>query len=264
MYKIGVIGKGFVGGAIVNSLKKKKIKDIIVYDKYKDNGIGDKKNYLDTDFLFICVPTNYEDSIKSFDLINIEEHLIYLNENKYKNPVIIKSTLEPESCNNFKKKYNLNIVYNPEFLSEKTADYDFHNQKHIILGGDKKYVDQIEEFYNRYYPEAIISKMSLVESECVKIFCNSFYAVKIQFFNELYSLCDNCDNCDFNKIKKAMILNGWINPMHTNVPGSDGKLSYGGKCFPKDTNTLNEYLKRKNLNHKVLESVILERNIMRK
>ena len=60
-----------------------------------------------------------------------------------------------------------------------------------------------------------------------------------------------------------MLKNKWINPMHTNVPGVDGKLSYGGYCFPKDTNALLNHMKREGTHCKVLEATIIERNIMR-
>jgi UDP-glucose 6-dehydrogenase len=75
----------------------------------------------------------------------------------------------------------------------------------------------------------------------MKIFCNCFYATKIQFFTEIYLLCEKT-GCDYNVVKNMMLGNGWINPMHTNVPGNDGNISYGGYCFPKDTNALNEYM----------------------
>ena len=60
-----------------------------------------------------------------------------------------------------------------------------------------------------------------------------------------------------------MLKNNWINPMHTQVPGTDGQLSYGGMCFPKDTNALNQYMKRKNSPNAVLNATIEERNILR-
>jgi len=101
------------------------------------------------------------------------------------------------------------------------------------------------------------------ESESMKIFLNCFYSVKIQFFNELFLLCNN-NGTDYNIVKNLMLKNGWINPMHTNVPGNDGQLSYGGFCFPKDTNALLSYMKKNDVAHKVLEATIDERNIMRK
>lgn len=96
----------------------------------------------------------------------------------------------------------------------------------------------------------------------MKIFCNCFYATKIQFFTEIFLLCQKT-GCNFDLVKNMMIGNGWINPMHTNVPGNDGNISYGGYCFPKDTNALNEYMERMDSPHSVLDAVIKERNTMR-
>jgi UDP-glucose 6-dehydrogenase len=70
--------------------------------------------------------------------------------------------------------------------------------------------------------------------------------------------------CDYNRVKELMLKNGWINPMHTDVPGPDGELSYGGLCFPKDTNALNQFMKNKGVPNKVLKATIKERNEMRK
>ena len=96
----------------------------------------------------------------------------------------------------------------------------------------------------------------------MKLSVNSFYAVKIQFFNEIYLLCDNLD-ISYNVVKNTMLKNNWISKMHTNVPGTDGKLSYGGMCFPKDTNALNEYLSYKQISNKIIDATIKERNKMR-
>lgn len=97
-------------------------------------------------------------------------------------------------------------------------------------------------------PNAEISLVDSKESEA-----------KIQIFNELYLLCRNID-CNYDLIKNIMLKNGWINPMHTNVPGKYGSLSYGGRCFSKDTNALLSFMKINNSKIKVLEAVITERN----
>jgi UDPglucose 6-dehydrogenase len=96
----------------------------------------------------------------------------------------------------------------------------------------------------------------------MKIFCNCFYSVKIQFFNELYATCQK-NGSDYNKVREMMLKNKWIHPMHTTVPGPDGNLSYGGLCFPKDTNALNHYMIRNGIPNKVLNATIEERNEMR-
>ena len=80
--------------------------------------------------------------------------------------------------------------------------------------------------------------------------------------NEFYLLCQKMD-IDYDTVKNMMLKNGWINPNHTNVPGPDGQLSYGGLCFPKDTNALCEMMKKKNVPNSVLSATIQERNSMR-
>ena len=96
----------------------------------------------------------------------------------------------------------------------------------------------------------------------MKIYLNCFYSVKIQFFNELYLLCQKTET-NYNNIVDLMLKNNWINPMHTKVPGTDGKLSYGGYCFPKDTNALLQFMKTMDSPCKVLEATVDERNEMR-
>ena len=161
----------------------------------------------------------------------------------------------------------LNFIHNPEFLTAITAAEDFHNQKHIVLGKSEKITDKdmdiIVNFYKEYYPDAEISLCTCLESESMKIYTNCFYSVKVQFFNELYALCQKTGS-DYDIVKKLMLKNGWINPMHTNVPGTDGQLSYGGYCFPKDTNALLEFMKKQESPCEVLEATISERNKMRK
>jgi UDP-glucose 6-dehydrogenase len=96
----------------------------------------------------------------------------------------------------------------------------------------------------------------------MKLGVNNFYAVKIQFFNEIYLLSKKLD-ISFDIVRDTMIKNNWINPMHTIVPGNDGKLSYGGECFPKDTNALNQFMIKNNIPNGVLNSTINERNLFR-
>ena len=262
---ISIIGLGFVGSAILYSFEKKNIKNLYVYDKYKK--LGNLEECLKSDVIFLALPTPYDDKLKEFNKKEIENICNYLNENNYNKLVIIKSTVEPETTDYLSNKYkNLNLIHNPEFLSAKTAKDDFHNQTHIVLGKSKNcdinLYNNLINFYKEHYPIAQISECSSVESESMKLFCNSYYSVKIQFFNELYLLC-NKNNTNFEKIKQMMFKNKWINIMHTEVPGQDGKLSYGGACFPKDTNALNMYMKKYNVLNNVLNATIIERNILR-
>lgn len=263
---VGIIGLGFVGGAIYKSFNEKLIK-VVGYDNNINIKCNSFEECLSSDILFLCLPTQFDENTKSYDKSIIVNVLNDLDKNNYNGLVVIKSTVEPTTTDNLQEKNpKLKLFHNPEFLSAKTAYEDFHHQSHIVLGKSDKCSHSdlllLEEFYHNYYPDAKISLCSATESESMKIYLNCFYSVKIQFFNELYLLC-NKTKTNYNNVLDLMLKNNWINPMHTKVPGNDGKLSYGGYCFPKDTNALLHFMKSMDSPCKVLEASIKERNTMR-
>lgn len=264
--KIGIIGLGFVGSAMMQSFTLNGCNIYAAYDKYKNGGIGNLNDLLECDIIFSALPTIYKESIEQYDKEPLEETLLFLKNQKFEGIFVCKSTVEPGTSNYLANKYGIKIIHNPEFLTARTAFDDFHNQTHIVLGTTSlvksEDIDKLANFYKFYYNKSEISISTSEESESMKIFCNCFYSVKIQFFNELYVTCQK-NGSDYNKVREMMLKNNWINPMHTNVPGPDGKMSYGGLCFPKDTNALNHYMKRNGLPNKVLNATIEERNEMR-
>lgn len=264
MITIGIAGVGFVGNAVKSFFEK--YENIIAYDKYKE--LNTKEDILKSDILFLCLPTLFNENINEYEKSEIYEVCDFLNLNKYKGTVILKSTVEPETTAKVSEKYNnLKILHNPEFLTARTAVEDFANQKHIVIGKGPNCNDDdvklLEDIYRKYFPEAEISCCSSIESESMKIMCNSFYASKIMLFNEYYLLSKK-NGSDFYKIKRLMLKNGWINPMHTDVPGPDGLLAYGGACFPKDTQALNKYMESYQSENMVLSRVIDECKVLRK
>lgn len=264
--EVGVIGYGFVGEALVESFRSKG-KEVLLYDKYKN--LGTISEIMQTSITFLCLPTPFIDGY-GFNLSAIKETLQYLSSERYEGLVVIKSTTEPGVTRRLSESYNLNIVHNPEFLTARTAFKDFDEQAHIVIGrcselrtsNDWCYM-RLLSLYQQLYPNASISQCSSEESESMKLFCNSFYAVKVQMFNEFFLSCQRT-GANFETVKGMMIENGWINEMHTMVPGPDGELSYGGACFGKDTNALNQFMKRTGTPNGVLKATIKERNKMRK
>ena len=287
-YSIGIIGIGILGTALKETFSSSKfcnisnisnISNVICYDKYKNIGT----NILDMngcDIIFLCLPTEYDEYKKEYNKQEIYNVIEELASYKYKGIIIIKSTVEPETTvklANMYKSLPLHIIHNPEFLSAKTATEDFKNQKQIILGiphynpqepkkntssNMSKLINYLETFFSICFPLSKISICSSTESESIKLFCNSFYATKVQYFTEIKLLCDKLE-IDYNNVKNLMLLNGWINPMHTDIPGHDGQISFGGKCFPKDIKALNQVFKNLEVPNRVLESVITENSIMR-
>lgn len=257
--RIGIIGYGFVGQAIAHSFK-----ECFIYDKFKSE-FDDPTAVLSADIVFVCVPTlnNPEDNMK-YDLAPLHDVSGLLQKGGFKGTVVIKSTILPGTTLELAQKYGLDFLHNPEFLSAKTACQDFLEQKHIVIGhtGNLDSANGLKSFYQSRFPEAKISLCSSVESETMKLCCNTFYASKVQLFTEFKLMCD-ANGANFNHVRDMMLQNGWINPMHTQVPGSDGQLSYGGACFPKDSIALNAYLDQLNSPHDVISAMINERAVMR-
>lgn len=262
--KIGIAGIGVVGSAILKSFQNKNV-NVIGYDKFKN--LGSIYDLLTTDIIFLCLPTPYTDYMKQYDKSSIHDVCKKLANNDYKGLVVLKSTVEPQTTEKLSKQYNLNMCHNPEFLTARSAFEDFENQDHIIIGKTSTlhpaFIDELTIFYKKHYPNAMISLCTSNESELMKLGVNNFYAVKVQFFNELYLVAQKQNHTDYNVVKDLMLKNNWIHPMHTNVPGPDGQLSYGGMCFPKDTNALLQYLIKMDSPHCVIEGTINERNSIR-
>ena len=261
---IGIAGIGVLGMAISNVFEgfndnENKL-TIVKYDKYKK--IGEIEELLQTDVLFLCLPTELDVNTGTYNMTEIEGMCEYLDANKYRGIVVLKSTVLPYTTENLSYAYSrLLLVHNPEFLSERTAEQDFKNQKHIVLGvldTTPQYTSEcLIKLFKKYFPNAELSVCMSYESESMKIFCNTFYAVKVHFMTELKLLCDSM-NMNYSKIKELMIKNGWINPMHTESPGHDGILSYGGRCLPKDSTALLKLMQKYKSPHKVLDATVRE------
>lgn len=233
--KIGICGLGFVGEALRKSLMMKGV-ETIAYDKYKRVETGGHLSeikieaLLDSEIIFLCLPSLFIEGY-GYDLTAIQETCRILSKLKYKGLVVLKSTVEPGTTKNLKETFKLNMAYNPEFLTARTAFDDLHNQKHIVIGFDNEEPQKLIELFSKYYPDAIISKGLTAEAESMKLFCNCFYAMKVQIFTEYFLMCQKL-GLDFETIKEMMFKNGWVGETHTNIPGPDTKLSYGGACVP--------------------------------
>ena len=263
-FKVGIIGIGFVGGAIYKSFLKKNI-NVVAYDKYKD--LNTFEDCLQTDMLFLALPTLFNDERNEYDLDIIMEVCKNLNKSNYKNLIIIKSTVAPLTIQLLSKTYpQLQFCHNPEFLKAATAFEDFYNQTHIVLGKHKSCeessLNMLINFYTLYWPNANLSICNSEESESMKLIANSFYASKIQLFNEYYLLCNKL-NINFEAVKILMLKNNRIHESDTMVPGPDGELGYGGACFPKDTKALLSTMQKAGTSNIVLDAVIKERDTLR-
>jgi len=236
--KIGIIGLGFVGGACKDFFSN--YNKVYTYDIKVPSNCNNTKELIEkSDIIFICVPTPMKKN-GSTDLTTIYNIFSEINnlanlKNKY---FCIKSTVPIGTCDDLSKKFNkCNIVFNPEFLTERNALNDFKNQNRIILGGHKKSFKIISDFYDSIFSNIPIVKTDYKTAEYVKYLTNSFLATKVSFANEMESLCFEL-NIDYSEVVRISTLDPRLGKTHWKVPGIDGKKGYGGSCFPKDIASL--------------------------
>jgi len=272
---VGIVGIGVVGTAMFKSFRLCGI-NCIYYDKYAAPFLNVYMSSLSSmceqcSIIFLALPsplTAHSQDGDIYDISSIHETLRFLEDHSYDGLVVLKSTLLPRTTFDLSLRYpSIHLIHNPEFLSAKTALQDFHNQTHTLIGltntCTEEDINMITTFYSSFYPEMDLYFYTSTETECIKLFCNSFYATKIQFMNELYAYTMKRD-MNFDRIRDGMLRQGWIHPMHTNVPGHDGKISFGGACLPKDTEALYRDMERLGLPHQVIRAVCCERDDMRK
>lgn len=256
MTRVGVIGIGVVGSAVSHTFINLGI-HVCPYDRYKN--IGTFESTLDTDILFLCLPTLIDGDTKKYDMSAIEEVCGKLSD--YKGLVVLKSTVETGMTQDLGKRYGLRIIHNPEFLNARTSHMDFELQDHIVLGFNdstsKIENDVLINFYKKYFPDAEMSTMTSDESETMKLFCNTFYAVKVQVFSEFYLYCKKV-GLNYKTVLRSMMMNELISPEHTDIPGEDKKLSFGGACLPKDITATNTLFKEKGVDGAVIDACVVE------
>ena len=231
--KIGIIGYGVVGKAADNTFSK--VYTTVKYDKYLD--LDSFSSLLDCHFVFVTVPTPFDCKKNKVDLEAVNESLEKLNKFKFANIVIIKSTIPPGSCYNFSSKYNLKIVFNPEFLRESTTpNEDFENQDTIVIGTESRdSFGLVEKMYKAVtVSHAKFYHTSASEAEMIKTAQNTMLASRVALANMIYDACEK-NNIDYQKVRQ-IAFNEFdiLGPHMTQVPGPDGNRGFGGKCLPKD------------------------------
>ena len=234
--KIGIVGQGFVGTAVKEGLKD--YFDIETFDIVKDSSCDSLYELSNlSDVVFVCLPTPMESS-GDCHLDIVENALLGLNTMKKCKTIVVKSTIPPGTTKKWNEKFkNLQIVFNPEFLTEANSINDFKNQTRIIIGGPKKASSKVRRIFTKAFPKVKIIKTDSTYAEMVKYVTNSFLATKVSFANEMYQICEKLD-IDYDKVVEYAVRDERIGTSHLNVPGPDGDFGFGGHCFPKDLNAL--------------------------
>lgn len=232
MKNIAIIGTGMVGGALDRYFQTQNVKAGL-YDPPK--GLNDLSVLASADVIFVAVPTPYYLDGSGFDdsfLRSAVESIPVPGKT-----VVLKSTILPGTTEKFQKAYPLHrFLFNPEFLTETTADRDMQHPNRQLVGYlPESRVDA--ELIMGLLPRAAFEKvLPATEAEFVKYFGNAFYALKVAYANQMYDLA-NTLGLDYELIKDCAKAEPWMGSHHWEILHK-GYRGYGGKCLPKDTRAI--------------------------
>jgi len=255
--RLGIIGAGFVGGSVIEGFDTDTVNQFVVDPKYNDNTIDDLVKF-DPPLLFVCVPTPDTES-GDVDVSVVRQVCSDLYDRKYKGVVVIKSTITPKHLTKIKKDFSLNLVYNPEFLTEANAHADFINPNMQVLGGSWKYCDKVEKAYARHSKVKTVPtfKVDIITASLIKYTINSWLATKVIFMNDLHNLfTQSGSNSSWEQFTEILQTDPRIGKTHMQVPGPDGSFGFGGHCFPKDTKALLHYANKLQADLGVLKTAV--------
>ena len=231
---VGIVGNGYVGKAMVNFFGdhyKVKVHDPAYEDSCSKSEINE------CDLALVCVPTPMNGG-GSCDTSIVEEVFEWL-----KAPlIIIKSTVPVGTTDFLARKHGRNVVFSPEYCGESTywSPYEFHTDvketPFFTFGGEKEATSKAIDFYLPVVgPVKKYNQTTAKAAEMAKYMENSFYATKIAFCNEMYSICESM-GIDWHETREAWLSDPRIHPMHTAV--FKDRRGFGGKCLPKDLNAV--------------------------
>ena len=260
--KIAVAGTGYVGLSLslylsqkhlvyaydineqrIDMINKRKsyFKDeyIEMFFKKENNNLQGttdyKKAFIDAEYIIICTPTNYDEKTNFFDTSSVEDVIKKAKEINNNATIIIKSTIPIGFTDKVREKYNKNnIIFSPEFLREGKALHDCFYPSRIVVGDNTEEAIKFGEIMKELVmlDDVKVTYTNSKEAESIKLFANTYLALRVAFFNELDTFCE------LSGIRTEKVIEGICNDPRIGNYYNNPSFGYGGYCLPKDTKQL--------------------------
>lgn len=253
--RIGIAGVGVVGNACKVGMERCGY-DVTVHDTRLGTNLSD---LLDREVVYVCVPTPSTES-GDCDTSIVESVVAELYDLGYAGITAIKSTVSPGTTQSLISRYDDRIVFVPEFLKERSAEYDFvFGQRLLLVGTDNiNWYHAIVRSHGSLPRESM--RVSPVEAELMKYYHNTFNALRVVFANVYYELCQ-LHGADYRAVKEAFLRNGDMPDEYLDV--SEHLRGYGGVCLPKDVRAMRELCRRMGLGFHLFDVIDSENSMFR-
>jgi UDPglucose 6-dehydrogenase len=248
--KIGIIGAGFVGGAIKNAYDTFGV-PVLVLDPAK-GFVASWEELRTCDGVYVCVPSPTSETGEC-DTSILEE--VLQNLAGMEGVIISKVTAPPGVYSKLQVIYP-NLVHAPEFLVAATANEDYITGYFAFIGGSEEYCQRAEAIIRASQPSLRdVTYCTIAEASLAKYTINSFLATKVVFMNQIYDLAQQL-GVNYQAMTNMIQSDKRFGSSHLRVPGPDGSRGFAGACFPKDTQALIFEAERAGLDFSLLKSAV--------
>lgn len=254
--RIGIVGLGVVGSACKAGMERCGY-DVVVHDTRLDG--TSLADLLDRELIYVCVPTP-STATGVCDTGIVESVIGELYGLGYRGITAIKSTVTPGTTQRLIGTYDDRIVFVPEFLKERSAEYDFVFGQRLLLVG----TDNINWYHAVVRSHGDLPKQVMrvrpAEAELMKYYHNTFNALRVVFANVYYELCQ-LHGADYSVVKDAFLRNGNMPDEYLDV--SEHLRGYGGVCLPKDVIAMRELCRSMGLDYQLFDMIDRENSRFR-
>lgn len=246
---LGIIGGGFVGGSVAKGFKH--YTDVKVYDIDPSRKTHEFEDVISQDVLVVALNTPMDYDTGQVDVSLVEHVLRTLNGAlkgwswASRKPVLVRSTVPPTALHQWHERFNnFELIFCPEFLTERTAEHDFQQSNRLIFGVPEVNVElghpslgqmAVKELFEARFPMVPQYFVPYRQASLVKYMTNVFFCTKVALLNEFAQVAEAM-GLDYNETFGLVMMDQRIGRSHWQVPGHDGKRGFGGHCFPKDIN----------------------------